>query len=136
MILLDAGPLAALFDPRDESHEKVRATLARVREELVTTIPVLTEVFHLLGPATRGAVGVRTFLLKGGARLWWMADGSSSRAFRLMEDYADHQMDLADASLVVAAEELRTTRVFTIDRRDFLTYRARVGRKLRPFTLV
>jgi len=45
-------------------------------------------------------------------------------------------MDLADASLVVAAEELRTTRVFTIDRRDFLTYRARVGRKLRPFTLV
>jgi predicted nucleic acid-binding protein len=45
-------------------------------------------------------------------------------------------MDLADASLVAAAEDLRTTRVFTIDRRDFLAYRARTGRKLRAFTLV
>lgn len=42
-----------------------------------------------------------------------------------MERYADHPMDLADASLVVAAEALGTRRVFTIDRRDFGTYRVR-----------
>jgi predicted nucleic acid-binding protein len=33
-----------------------------------------------------------------------------------MEQYADHPMDLADASLVAAAESLGTTRMFTIDR--------------------
>jgi predicted nucleic acid-binding protein len=45
-------------------------------------------------------------------------------------------MDLADASLVAAAEALRTTRVFTLDRGDLATYRARIGRSLRRFALV
>ena len=40
-----------------------------------------------------------------------------------MEQYADHPMDLADASLIVAAEALKTSKVFTIDRQDFETYR-------------
>ena len=53
-----------------------------------------------------------------------------------MDDYADQPMDLADASLVTAAENLRTTKIFTLDRRDFLTYRAKIGRSSRPFTLV
>lgn len=42
--------------------------------------------------------------------------GALSRAFELMGKYADHPMDLADASLVAAAETLRTTSVFTLDR--------------------
>ncbi len=136
MILVDTGPLVALFDPRDGAHQRAKAALAGLDEELVTTVPVLTEVFHLLGPATRGAEAVRSFLTKGGARVWWLAEGSLARAFKLMDEYGDHPMDLADASLVVAAEALGTTRIFTIDRRDFLSYRARVGRKARPFTLV
>jgi predicted nucleic acid-binding protein len=32
------------------------------------------------------------------------------RAFELMEQYADHPMDFADASLIVAAEALRTSK--------------------------
>ena len=38
-------------------------------------------------------------------------------------------MDLADASLIVAAEALATTKVFTIDRQDFQTYRVRRGHR-------
>ncbi|MCC6588308.1 MAG: hypothetical protein IT168_16570 [Bryobacterales bacterium] len=45
------------------------------------------------------------------------------------ELYADHPMDLADASLVAAAEALETLKVFTIDRSDFETYRARRGHR-------
>jgi hypothetical protein len=136
VILLDTGPLVALFDPRDGAHQRARSTLEAIREELVTTVPVLTEAFHLLGPGSRGAAALRAFILRGGLRVWWLADRSLSRALRLMDEYSDHPMDLADASLVAAAEELRVTRVFTIDRRDFLGYRARVGRKMRSFTLV
>jgi predicted nucleic acid-binding protein len=51
------------------------------------------------------------------------------RAFALMEEYADHPMDLADASLIAAAEALDTRRVFTVDRRDFATYRVRRGHR-------
>ena len=46
-----------------------------------------------------------------------------------MEQYADHPMDLADASLIVAAEALNTRKVFTVDRHDFSTYRVRRGHR-------
>ena len=44
-----------------------------------------------------------------------------------MRRYADLPMDLADATLVVLAERLRTPWIFTLDRRDFSVYR--VGRR-------
>jgi hypothetical protein len=53
-----------------------------------------------------------------------------------MDRYADHPMDMPDASLVTAAESLRSTTVFTLDRSDFRAYRARIGRTLKAFTLV
>ena len=40
----------------------------------------------------------------------------------LMGKYQDLPMDLADASIISAAERLETRRVFTLDR-DFLVYR-------------
>lgn len=53
-----------------------------------------------------------------------------------MRQYADHPMDLADASLVVAAEVLDTNRIFTIDRKDFAAYRIRRGHGLDTFDVV
>ena len=44
-------------------------------------------------------------------------------------------MDLADASLVAAAEALNTRRIFTIDRKDFETYRVR-GHRHFPLEIV
>lgn len=59
-----------------------------------------------------------------------------TRCFELMEVYADHPMDLADASLVAAGEVLGTRKVFTIDRRDFETYRVRRGYRHYPMELI
>lgn len=41
----------------------------------------------------------------------------------LMQKYADLPMDLADASLVILAEELGHGRILSTDQRDFKTYR-------------
>jgi len=41
----------------------------------------------------------------------------------LMQKYRDHPMDLADASLVRLAEERHVRDIFTLDERDFRTYR-------------
>jgi len=136
VILVDTGPLVALFDPRDDAHAHARGVLATIRQPLITTVPVLTEVFHLLAPASRGAEAVREFVAAGGLRVWFMADVSLARAFELMDRYADHPMDLADASLVTAAETLRTTSIFTLDRADFFAYRPRIGRTWKRFRLV
>lgn len=129
MILVDTGPLVALFDPRDEQHNRCRRVLKEIREDIVTTTPVLTETFHMLGPASIGSDRLREFIECGGLSVWFLDRPWLSRTFELMELYADHPMDLADASLVAAAEVLGTRRVFTIDRKDFQTYRVRRGHR-------
>jgi hypothetical protein len=45
------------------------------------------------------------------------------RIVELMRRYANLPMDLADASLVVLAEELGHGRILSTDKRDFATYR-------------
>ena len=128
-MLIDTGPLVALFDRGDAQHERCLQQLQEIREPLQTTVPVLTEAFHMLGPATSRAERLREFIDRGGASIWFLDRTSLRRAFELMETYADHPMDLADASLVVAAEALASRRIFTIDRNDFDTYRVRLGHR-------
>jgi predicted nucleic acid-binding protein len=96
---------------------------------MFTTVPVLTEAFHRLSPASPGSRNLRDFIARGGASVWFLDAAALIRAFELMEQYADHPMDLADASLVVAAESLATTRIFTLDRGDLETYRVRRGHR-------
>jgi uncharacterized protein len=129
MIVVDTGPLVALFDPRDGLHDDCRARLGTLRAPLVTTLPVLTEAFHILGPESRGSQNLRLFVERGGMGVHYSDDSELVRAFELMEAYSDHPMDLADASVVAAAEALATRKVFTVDRRDFETYRIRRGHR-------
>lgn len=136
MILVDTGPLIALFDPQDGGHDRCAATLRGIREPVRTTVPVLTEAFHVLGPSSRGSDRLRDFVLNDGLSVWFFDKGALGRAFELMEVYADHPMDLADASLVVAAESLGTRKIFTIDRRDFAAYRVRRGHRHYPFEVL
>ena len=136
MILVDTGPLVALFDHKDAEHDRCANVLKSLREPLQTTIPVLTEVFYMLGPATRESDRLREFVEKGGLSIWFFDRPALTRAFELMEIYADHPMDLADASLVVAAESLGTRKVFTVDRKDFETYRVRRGHRHYPMEIV
>lgn len=129
MILVDTGPFVALFDPQDAEHLRCKDILQTIREPLFTTIPVLNEAFHLLTPNSIGADRLRDFILEGGLSLWFLDHTSTTRAFELMEQYGDHPMDLADASVIVAAESLRTTKVFTLDLADFRRYRIRRGHR-------
>jgi predicted nucleic acid-binding protein len=136
VILVDTGPLVALFDRKDAEHHRCVRTLKSLREPLITTIPVLTEAFHMLRPASRGSDRLRDFIERRGLSLWFFDSDSLNRAFELMAIYADHPMDLADASIVASAELLGTRRVFTVDRRDFETYKVRRGHRTYPIDIV
>lgn len=133
MIVVDTGPLIALFDPRERAHARTRRLLEQVAEPLVTTAPVLAEALHVLGPTTQGSRALREFVQRGGLQVWPLDDDALGRAFELMERHADCAMDLTDASLVTAAEAHRTTRLFTLEPRRFAPYRVRTGRTSRPF---
>ena len=136
MTLVDTGPFVALFDPQDHLHARCRSVLQAIRGPLLTTVPVLTEAFHLLDPASRGSDRVRDFIRAGGCDVFYLDDAGLLRAFALMWKYRDHPMGLADASVLVAAEALETRRVFTLDRNDFETYRIKRGHQDQPVEIV
>ena len=136
MILADAGPLVALFDRADDAHGRCVEALMRIDEPIATTLPVLTEAFHLLGSTSAGASALMDFITEGGLQVLFLDDDALVRAFDLMVQYADAPMDFADASLVVAAENLSLQKVFTIDRRDFDTYRIRLGHHHVAFDII
>jgi predicted nucleic acid-binding protein len=136
MILADTGPLVALFDPADSDHKRCVNILADIREPLGTTIPVLTEAFHLLSPGSIGSQRLMDFVTGHGLTVLFLDDRALVRAFALMAQYADRPMDLADASLVVLAETLKMRRIFTIDRDDFTTYRIKQGHRHVPFEVL
>jgi len=136
MILVDTGPLVALFDPADAWHDRCVETLRKISGRLWTTTPVLTEAFHLLTPASVGTKRLMDFVAEGGLATWFFDDAGLGRAFELVVRYDNVPMDLADASLVVAAERLNARKVFTIDRSDFGLYRIQRGHRHLAFEVL
>ena len=125
MTLCDTGPLVALIDRDDANHERCATTLQGLpASPLLTTWPCLTEAQYLLRragglPAQEELWG---FLADGLVRLLAPEDKDWERMRTLMQQYADSPMDLADASLVVAAERCGLRRIFSLDS-HFRAYR-------------
>lgn len=90
----------------------------------------------MLTPDSQGARRLRDFVSGRGLSVWFLSHKTLERAFELIEQYSDHPMDLADASLVAAAESIPTRRIFTIDRNDFETYRIRRGHRYLTFQVL
>jgi predicted nucleic acid-binding protein len=133
VVLVDTGPLVALFDPSDRDHVGCTRELARLeRYRLIASLAVVTEATYLLEFSGRAQRAVLAFIAGGGLEVAEFGARAVERASSLMSKYEDLPMDFADATLVVLAESLNTTTVFTLDRRDFGIYR--VGR--RKFTML
>jgi len=130
MILTDAGPLIALIDRGEVDHARCVAALDDLTAPMVTTWPAFTEAMYLLGSASgwRGQDSLWKLLERGDLQLATLDKPLQERTRTLMKKYQDTPMDLADASLVAAAETLDTARIFTLDR-DFEVYRWKGRRK-------
>jgi predicted nucleic acid-binding protein len=121
--------LVALIDEGDPYHEQCAAALRAFPDRrLLTTWVCLEEAMHLLERAFgwRAQDALWDLVAKERLRMHAPADGEWERMRVLMRDYADTPMDLADASIVAAAETLRQRRVFTVDS-HFYVYRQRMG---------
>jgi len=70
----------------------------------------------------RGQSALWDFLEQDTLRVHTATEGERQRMRALMEQYRDTPMDLADASLVAAAETRNLRRIFTLDS-DFYVYR-------------
>ena len=79
------------------------------------------------------SVGAQVDFLKwvsrGGVQLFQISTPMLSRIIELTAKYSDTPMDLADASLMMAAESLHIEKIITIDS-DFYVYRTFQNRML------
>ncbi len=125
MVLVDTGAWLALLDRRDAYHGLCCEFFRQNREPLMTTWPVLVECVHLM----YGRIGVSKTLAwlhtleAQGVGIFVMEPYHFPRVNALMNQFRDLPMDLADASLVLLAEESGEGRIVSTDERDFHTYR-------------
>jgi predicted nucleic acid-binding protein len=131
-VLVDSGPLIALFNGADRWHAPVLDWLqANPAAALITTWPVATEVCALLARRIGNACALDflRWAQRGGIALERAVDGSLTEVLRISERFASLPFDLADASIAEAAARLKLRHLLSIDA-DFDVYRDRAGRPL------
>ncbi len=130
MVIIDTGPLVALFDESEPLHGICKSTLKKIKAQLITSWPVLTESFYLLGDWRKGQKELWHFITAGGLNIYDIPEADCSRLRDLMGKYSDKPMDLADATLVLIAETKKIKKIFTLDRSDFSIYQPRHCKRL------
>jgi uncharacterized protein len=129
-ILVDAGPLVAIFNPQDSLHHICTEALGTMDGPLLTCWPALTEAAYLLAYSPR-AVEALLNSLGGFLHLLQLELSDAKAIARILEKYESIRPQLADAALVYLAEREGIDAIFTLDRRDFSIYRTSRGRALR-----
>lgn len=121
-ILIDAGPLIALFDRSDKYHKSALNFIKDYQGYLWSTWPVVTEVCHMLDFSTKAQCAFLEWIKRGGIRLFELNESHMGRILELTKKFDDVPMDLADASLIVVAEVKKHQEIASIDS-DFYIYR-------------
>ena len=123
-IAVDTGPIVAFFVRDDLRHADMAEFVRSATFPLFTTVPVLTEVMHLLSFSVIGRLKCLEWLQRGVVEIVDLRADDWARVAQLIEKYADLPMDFADASLIAACERLDTRLVASIDS-HFEIYRFR-----------
>ncbi len=130
-VLIDTGPLVAIFSPADRQHDLCVETLGTLAAPLMTCWPMLTEAAWLLRKNPNALVellqafegGLLAALDLDAAAPAWIAT--------FLRRYESAGIQLADAALAYLAERDDIRTLFTLDRRDFSIVRIKRNRALR-----
>ncbi len=126
-ILIDSGPLIALFDSDDDYHAASKNFIKSNRSELITTIASITETLHLLDFNRNAQIDFLGWVNAGAVSIEPITANDLFRIKELTIKYADLPMDFADACLVFLGDKLKINEIATVDR-DFDIYRLK-GKK-------
>ena len=121
-ILIDTGPLIALFDKDDKYHNKIKEFIKNGKYKFISTTAVITEVSHMLDFNMKVQIDLLEWIMKEGVLLQEITLKDISRIIELTRKYCDRPMDFADATLVIAAEKTGIKKIISIDS-DFDIYR-------------
>jgi predicted nucleic acid-binding protein len=128
-LVVDAAPLVALADEREPRRAQILELMRSERGALFIPAPVTAEVDYLLGQRF-GAPARRAFLEDLAARRYespCLDARDYEAALDLDRRYADLNVGLADLSVAVVAQKVRTRRILTFDERHFRAVRPLQG---------
>ena len=122
-VLVDSGPLVAIFRQKDQHHRACVETLAHIVPPLLTSWPVLTEAAYLLRDSTAATEKLMAGPVMGLFRILPLEAEDLPAMSGLLRKYHKLGAQLADVSLVHLADREGIHTVFTLDRRDFRVFR-------------
>lgn len=135
MILVDTSAVLQLLSSTAKRHEDVVRTVDELPGPFLLSPFVLAELDYMLG--SRHGQSAQLALLgevaEGAYELAAFDRGDVKSAAAVMRRYADLNVGLADASIVVLAEKHGTVDVLSFDARHFRAMRGPAGR---PFRLL
>lgn len=126
-VLIDSGPLIALFAANDIHHERMDDLINSLAPDglrLLTTWPCIVEASYLLDAPHR--YEMLHWVELGGAQIYPFEPYHLEDMVEWMRRYtrkSKREMDLADASLCWLAIETGVTEIMTVDVADFSRYR-------------
>ena len=121
-VLIDTGPLIALFDRDDKYHTSIVEFIKNTNYRFISTAAVLTETMYMLDFNTAVQLNFLEWIMKEGVIIHEIKQSNIKRIIDLTKKYSDRPMDFADATLVIAAEERGIRQIISIDS-DFDIYR-------------
>lgn len=128
-ILVDSGPLIALFDADDKYHSVSVDFIKRNKRPLATTLANITEAVYVLGYSRDAQTSFLKWISLSSITIEIIESEEILEICQLFEKYHDAPMDFADACMVYLGERLSTNEIATVDS-DFEIYRLK-GKK--PF---
>ena len=133
-VLIDAGPLVALFAADDAHHARYDRLVSDASADglrLVTTWPCVVEASYILDAPWR--FELLHWIERGGVQVFPFDPSHLAVMLPWMRRYTEktkRDMDLADASLLWLASETGLREIMTIDVKDFARYRLPGGEAL------
>ncbi len=121
-VVVDSGPLIALFDAGDAHHRAALEFVRQTRAPLITSMAVITEAMYVLDQSWTAQRNLLAWISKGGLQRVEPETTDFERLEQLMEKYSDLPMDFTDAVVVALCESLDTRYVASVDN-DFAIYR-------------
>ena len=121
-VLIDAGPIIALFDKDDKHHKGIINFIKDAGYKFVTTTAVLAEVSYMLNFNVKVQISFFEWVMREGVILHEIGQRDIARIIELTKKYKDIPMDFADATLILAAEQRGIKKIISLDS-DFYIYR-------------
>jgi len=132
-VLVDAGPIVAIFSPADHYHALCVSALSGLPSRLLSCWPVIAEATWLLRPSQGAIRLLLNSIATGFIDVLPLANAEAVPIGKILDKYGTLRPQLADAALVYLASRESIDTVFTLDRRGFSLYRSA---RNRPFNVV